>query len=147
MADLERARQLLEEGGYTCVLCKGDVVYSSRERGVRPVLDWITAGVDLKDFSAADKVVGKAAAFLFVLAGISRLHTAVISEPARDVLREYGIDAEYDRCVPGIINRAGDGPCPMESAVRETEDPEEAIGLIRNKLAEMRAKQPPEEKQ
>lgn len=147
MADLERARQLLEEGEYTCVLCKGDVVYSSCERGVRPVLDWITTGVDLKDFSAADKVVGKAAAFLFVLAGISRLHTAVISEPARDVLRKHGVDVKYDRCVPGIINRAGDGPCPMEAAVRETEDPEEAIDLIWNKLAEMHAKRPPEEKQ
>lgn len=146
MGDLDRARHLLAEGEYTCVLCKGDMVYASRERGVRPVLDWITAGVNLKGFSAADKVVGKAAAFLFVLAGISCLHTDIISEPARTVLQAHGIAAEYGLCVPGIINRSGDGPCPMESAVRGTEDPEEAFGLIRNKLAEMRANGPLEKK-
>lgn len=137
MGDLERARHLLVAGTYTCVLCKGDLLYTSTARGVRPVLDWITTGQDLSGFSAADKVVGKAAAFLFVRAGIVRLYTRVISEPALDVLRAGGIPVEYDSLVPGIINRAGDGPCPMESAVSGTDDPDEALNLIRKKLEKL----------
>lgn len=139
MADLERACALLRDGGYTCVVCKGDCIYTSSARGVRPVLDWLDSGLDLKGFSAADKVVGKAAAFLFVRAGVTCLYTATVSEPALSVLRDHGISVEYDRCVPGIINRSGDGPCPMENAVRGTEDPEAALLLIRRKLAELRA--------
>lgn len=137
MGDLERARHLLMAGTYTCVLCKGDLLYTSTARGVRPVLDWITTGQDLSGFSAADKVVGKAAAFLFIRAGIVRLYTRVISGPALDVLRAGGISVEYDSLVPGIINRAGDGPCPMESAVSGTDDPDEALDLIRKKLEEL----------
>lgn len=137
MGDLERARHLLMAGTYTCVLCKGDLLYTSTARGVRPVLDWITTGQDLSGFSAADKVVGKAAAFLFIRAGIVRLYTRVISGPALDVLRAGGISVEYDSLVPGIINRSGDGPCPMESAVSGTDDPDEALDLIRKKLEEL----------
>lgn len=137
MGDLERARHLLTDGKYTCVLCRGDLLYTSMARGVRPVLEWITAGQDLSGFSAADKVVGKAAAFLFVRAGIAYLYARVISEPALAVLRARGIPVEYDHLVPGIINRAGDGPCPMESAVSGTDNLDEALRLIREKVAEL----------
>ncbi|MFR8010622.1 MAG: DUF1893 domain-containing protein [Clostridia bacterium] len=137
MGDLERARHLLMAGTYTCVLCKGDLLYTSTARGVRPVLDWITTGQDLSGFSAADKVVGKAAALLFVRAGIAHLYARVISEPALAVLRAREVPVEYGRVVPGIINRAGDGPCPMESAVSGTDDPDEALRLIRKKMEEL----------
>lgn len=137
MGDLERARHLLIDGAYTCVLCKGDLLYTSTARGVRPVLDWITTGQDLSGFSAADKVVGKAAAFLFLRAGIAHLYACVISEPALAVLQAGGIPVEYGSLVPGIINRTGDGPCPMESAVSGTDDPDQALDLIRKKLAEL----------
>ena len=36
------------------------------------------------------------------------------------------------------MNRAGDGPCPMESAVSGTDDIAEAFGLIAAKLDAMR---------
>lgn len=137
MGDLERACSLLAEGAYTCVVCKDNVLYTSATRGVRPLLDWTAAGTDLHGFSAADKVVGKAAALLFVRAGIVRLYAHVLSEPALAVLQAHGIPVEYGTLVPGIINRSGDGPCPMEAAVSGTEDPEEAIRLIRQKLAEL----------
>lgn len=45
-------------------MCKGSTIYISTERGVKPLIDRIDDGTDLQGFSAADKVVGKAAAFL-----------------------------------------------------------------------------------
>ena len=74
MHDLERARMLLTEGSYASVLCRADVCYTSRGKGISPMLDWIGAGVELKGFCAADIIVGKAAAMLFVHAGVGHEH-------------------------------------------------------------------------
>lgn len=139
MTDLERACAALRQTGNTCAVCRGDALYTSTARGVRPVLDWIDGGVSLRGFSAADKVVGRAAAFLFVQAGIVRLYADTVSEPALAVLNAYGVPTEYARLVPGIVNRAGDGPCPMEASVLDTDDPDEAMARIRRKLAELSA--------
>ena len=74
MSDLENAKQILLEGGYTCVLCRGKEIYTATARGVRPLVDWLDSGLDLRGFSAADKVVGRATAFLYVLLGVRTVH-------------------------------------------------------------------------
>lgn len=140
--DLNRARALLTEGGYTCVLCRGDVFHTATHRGVRPLVDWLDSGLDLRGFSAADKVVGRATAFLYVLLGVRAVHALVMSTPAKEVLVANGICALCDREVSGIINRKGNGPCPFEEAVLDITDPSEALCAIRKKQFVMR--QPPQ---
>ena len=131
--DMEKARQLLATGDYTCVLCRGDCVCASRERGVKPLLEQLEAGTLPHGFSAADKVVGRAAAFLYVLLGACEVYAEVMSEPARQVLAVNGIAHSYDRLVDAIRTRTGDGFCPMESAVWEISDPETALAAIKEK--------------
>ena len=63
--NLSKARRLLLDGGYTCVLCHGDTIITDTRRGIRPLLELCRSGRNLQEFSAADKVVGKAAAFLY----------------------------------------------------------------------------------
>lgn len=141
MPDLKNARRLLVEGNYTCVLCRGDRVHTATARGVRPLVDWLDSGLDLRGFSAADKVVGRATAFLYVLLGVKEVHALVMSTPAKDALEANGISAFCDREVAGIINRRGDGPCPFEDAVLGITDPADALTAIRKKQFLMR--QPP----
>ena len=74
MKDLDQAKILLEQGGYTCVLCHGEVTLTTELRGVRPLVRWLESGRNLAGFSAADRVVGKATAYLYVLLGIGRAH-------------------------------------------------------------------------
>ena len=62
--DIEKAKKLLADGSYTCVLCKGDTVRTSSLHGIRPLLGWIHEETDYHGFAAADQIVGKAAAFL-----------------------------------------------------------------------------------
>ena len=142
MSDLERARAILLDGGYTCVLARGEAVHTATTRGVKPLVDWLDSGLDLSGFSAADKVVGRATAFLYVLLGVREVHSLVMSTPARQALEDGGIAASCDREVGGIINRRGDGPCPFEEAVLGITDPEDALIAIRKKQFQMR--QPPE---
>ena len=142
MSDLESAKSLLLEGGYTCVLCRGKTVHTATARGVKPLVDWLDSDLELRGFSAADKVVGRATAFLYVLLGVKEVHSLVMSTPARQALESGGIAATCDREVSGIINRRGDGPCPFEEAVLGISDPEDALIAIRKKQFQMR--QPPE---
>ena len=131
MFDLEKARSLLEKENYTCVICRGDDVITDHRRGIRPLMELLESGKDLHGYSAADKVVGKAAAFLYCLLGVKALHAGVLSVPARDVLVSAGISVEWGSLVPAIQNRAGDGFCPMETAVLALSDPALAPDAIR----------------
>ena len=93
MDDLLQARIRLAQGNHTCVLCRDGVYHVSDNRGVRPLVDWLDSGLDLRGFSAADKVVGRATAFLYVLLGIRSVHALVMSTPAMEVLEAAAIPA------------------------------------------------------
>ena len=138
MTALEQAKQRLFEGGFTAVLCRDGVYYTSTARGVLPLVKWVDSGVNFRGFSAADKVVGKATAFLYLLLGVSELYADVISEPARAVLSTGGVAVTFGKCVPYIINRNGDGMCPFEAAVLAISAPEAAKTAIRQKMREMK---------
>lgn len=133
-ADLNRARALLESQGYTCVLVGGDHVYTSNDRGVKPLLAWLSQGVCVKGFCAADKVVGKATAFLYCLLGIRAVYTPVISHSAAQVLRDHGIELTAGVEVDFIWNRRRTAPCPMETAVKDIQNPDDALTAIRETL-------------
>lgn len=134
---METARRILEEKEYTCVLRKGDRIYVATERGVKPLVRWLTEGLDAQGFSAADKVVGKATAYLYALLGVKEVWAQVMSVSAAEVLACYGITAVQETLVENIINRQGTGICPFEAAVLDIHTPAEALIAIRNKMDEM----------
>lgn len=140
-AETLKSKKILEDGGYTCVIVKGDKVYTSFERGVKPLLDLIDCGEKLEGSSASDKVVGRAAAYLYTLLGVSEVYACTISETATAVFEEYGVTFSYSVLTKTIINRKGDGICPMEDAVKDCSDPNEALCAIRKRLAKLRAVQ------
>ena len=137
MSDLDRAKELLLSGGYTCVLISGSNELTSTERGVKPLVRWLSEGVDARGFSAADKVVGKATAYLYCLLGVKEVWAGIMSISARDVLTRHGISTSQGTLVESIINRQGTGICPFEAAVLDIHTPEEALAAIREKMQEM----------
>ena len=136
-ADLQRAINKLKSDNLTCVLCKGDEVFASLERGIKPLLSWLDDGKSKYGFCAAVKVVGKAAAFLYVLLGIKELYANVISTAAVEVLSQYNIKIHFNTKTDYIINRAGNGRCPMESAVIDTNNPAVALTILKEKLKQI----------
>ena len=132
--DIVRAKEILTEGGFTCVLIKGGTVFSSRERGVKPLLSLLDSKENCKGCFAADKVVGKAAAFLYILLGAKALYASVISAPALELLKSYKIDVSYETTVEMIRNRTETGYCPMEQATLNLSEPNEALRAIRETL-------------
>ena len=52
--------------GHTICLCKDKNIFFIDKRGIAPMMGFIADGVDLKGYSVADIIVGKAVAMLFV---------------------------------------------------------------------------------
>ena len=127
---LNYSQKLLVSGGYTCVLYNGESEIVSSERGVSFLLGLYNSGKNYSGYVSADKVVGKGAALLYALLGIKEIYALVISESALSVLQNNGIICSYDTIVPHIINRRGDGICPIESATMDIENPADAPGVI-----------------
>lgn len=130
--DLTRAAKLVLDKGYSCAFCSGQKLYTSNQRGMIPLIRFLTEDIYFKDAYAADKVIGKAAALLLVLAGVKGAYAPVMSESGLYILSYYGILASCDRCVPAILNRAGTGPCPMEEAIDGIKDPARALNLLQH---------------
>lgn len=128
---LEQAKSLLTSTDSTLAVVSVDDFFTSKERGVKPLLFLLKEKKGfLKGASVADKVIGKAAALLMALGEIKEVHTLIISEPAIKVFEKYNIPCFYDKKVTRIVNRAGDGLCPMETLCLDVENPQEAFDRI-----------------
>lgn len=161
------AKQLLEKENYTVVMHKsneafapskcheplssfnehgefvapngGGAFFTSKERGIRPLIGFIDSGTDFGGSVVADKIVGKASALLHVLLKTEEIYAEVMSCSALEILKNRGIKAYFGTLTDGIRNRTNTGPCPMEAAVAETDDPTEALKILRETVAKMQA--------
>lgn len=128
---LEKAKSILLSSASTIAVVSDGEVFTSQERGVKPLLHLLTEKKGfLKGASVADKVIGKAAALLMVLGEIKEVHTLIVSEPAIKVFEKHNIPCFYDKKVTRIVNRTGDGLCPMETLCLDVENPQEAFERI-----------------
>ena len=137
-AELARATLLSAEGA-TCVAVRNGETMITCERGVKPLLRWISEGRSFEGWSVADKVVGKAPALLYVQLKPAVVYAIAMSETARDILLANGITCGCEDLVPFIVNRAGDGQCPMDASVTNISDPREAERAIRECARQMAA--------
>lgn len=138
MNNLEKAKEMLKNSDYTCVICSDEETLTSNKRGVAPLLAWLDEGEQLKGYSAADKVVGNGAAFLYVLLEAEEIYADVISKSALETLTRYNITVTYGIITEAIRNRDNTGFCPIESAVAGITSPETALEAIRDRLKEMK---------
>ncbi len=133
--NLLNALDTLKTGDYTCVLSDGNETVTLKERGVLPLIKLYDSKKDFSAFSAADKVIGKAAAMLYVLLGIKEVYSLIISDAAAEVFASNNITFYCDKKVMRILNRTNTGFCPMEEAVLNIDDAHIALDAVREKLA------------
>lgn len=102
----------------------------------------ISEGRDLQGYAVADLIVGKAAAMLFVKAGILAVYGEVMSEAGCTYLQQHGIPCSFGTLTQSIINRSGDGVCPMEQTVALIDDPDDGYLALRDRLSRMQKTKP-----
>jgi len=114
------AKELLLSGGLSVVAVDKNlnVVFSSKEGGVKPVVDLLMNNKEaLRGLYVADKVIGRAAASLFIYAGVKGCFGRIMSDGAALMLKEQGIETFFDKKVPFIKNKNKTDICPMEGLV------------------------------
>ncbi len=142
MNDLELAKQIFQKDGAAFVLVKnGRVLAQGTREGIGELLAAVdTLGAETHGASLADKIVGKAVAMVAASANLRAIYSPLASEAAQHVLLRHQILLTADRLVPLILNKRGDGPCPMERLTLPLENPQSAMTALREFVAARAAK-------
>lgn len=133
----EELMTLLRERKCSLIVKKGDAVDAYYGRGVADLYHLLLEHPERLDgATVADKITGKGAAALMMEGGVTELHTSVISTAALSLLEGSHVSVHYQMEVPYIINRQGDGVCPVETLCkpcRTAAECREQITLFMNK--------------
>lgn len=131
------AEGMIADGRASCAVIKdGKTVKSEHKRGIAPIVDMYDSGI-LHGAVVVDKIVGRAAAMIMVLGGVAGCFGVTASRAALKYFEENGVPVEYKILCDAVINRDGSGICPMEAAVKNTDDPAEALAAVRRRLSEL----------
>ena len=125
----------LKENNYALITSNG---YYSCDSGIKPVIFKLNENINyFKNLIVADKIVGKASAMLLVLSGVKEVETQILSLSGKDIFDKYHIEYHYEELVDYIINRKGNGMCPMEETVKDIDDLNEAYLALNKKIKEL----------
>ncbi len=130
---LDELKDYMRTGGYTLVVYDGAVPHPFKGRGVADLYRLLSDSPEtLSCAVVVDKVIGKGAAALMILGGVAEVYSDVVSSAALNLFKNSSVRVSYGNEVPYIVNRAGDGVCPVETLCRDCVTPEECLPLIEN---------------
>ncbi len=133
MSDLDIAKNELYEENLTLTIVKnGAVLFETRSHRISGFLEAVeTLGDRLEGAAVADRVVGKAVAFLCVYAKIRAVYAAVLSRKAHAVLKKEGISCKWNELVENVLDANKSGMCPFEKTAAGMSDAGEAYVAFR----------------
>lgn len=123
--------EILHSSACSCVVRNMGRVERYYNRGVKDLYTLYTADSQLlSGADVADKVVGRAAALIMILGGVSRVYADTVSQLALELFAQNNVEISYNQVVPHIINRAKTDLCPLERATKDLESLEEIFAAI-----------------
>lgn len=138
MTDIEIAKENLS--GHSICLCRRGDIITDDGRGISPMIRFIKEGRDLAGYSAADIIIGKAAALLFLKAGVTEVYGRVMSTSAKVFLEKNNVPCTFETLTERIINRAGTDICPMEKTVENIDSPDTAFEALCQTMERLRTR-------
>jgi phosphatidylglycerophosphatase A len=137
MEDIDLARSLLEEEKWNLVIVKGgQVLFSSRERGVAPFFQVVQSmGKSLHNAAVADRIVGLAVTMLCLHARIASVYAGIASQGALDMLKKKGVAVSSQNIVPYISNYDGTDLCPFEKLAGSCQRPSQLFAALQSLFA------------
>jgi len=134
------AKQRLKQKNLALVIAKqGRVIFETSSHGIGGLLKAIEElGNEMKDSSVADKIVGKAAALLFIHAGVFAVFAVTASEKAIQAMKDNNVLYEFENRVPHILNSERSDICPFEKLVISLSNPKKAYERLKAFAVERR---------
>jgi phosphatidylglycerophosphatase A len=138
MEDIDLARSLLEEEKWNLVIVKeGQVLFSSRERGVAPFFQAVQSmAKSLHNAAVADRIVGLAVAMLCLHARVAAVYAGIASQGALDMLKRQKVNVSSKNTVPYISNYDGTDLCPFEKLAESCQRPSQLFAALQSLFAE-----------
>ncbi|MDE6397188.1 MAG: DUF1893 domain-containing protein [Muribaculaceae bacterium] len=130
---LKAITALDSDSGLTLAIVRADgALETFRRRGVTDLWNMVSMRPEtMLGATVADKVIGRGAAALLVAGGVSQVYGEIMSRPALEMFSRFpAIKVDYGTVVDGILNRAGDGSCPVEALTAGVSDVGECLNLI-----------------
>ncbi len=129
---------ILDASECSCVVSNNGIITTYNQKGVRDLYDLLTTQPQvLKGAHVADKIIGKGAAALLVSGGVERVTTHVITTPALRMLRDAGIEVDYEKEIPYVENRKKTGQCPLDARLQKTDSAHLALPVISRFLEDL----------
>jgi hypothetical protein len=138
MEDIDLARSLLEDDKQHLIIVKrGQVLFSSRERGIAPFFQAVQSiGKGLHNAAVADRIVGLAVAMLCLHARVASVYGGIASQRALDMLRKKRVAVSSKNTVPYISNYDGTDLCPFEKLAESCRKPSQLLAALQALFAE-----------
>ena len=131
--DSELAKLRLIEDLSLVIVNKGKVLFETKKHGIMGFLEAIEKlDKTLVGASAADKIVGVAAAMLCAYAGVASVFAFTISEEGISALENNNVAYRFEKKVPNILNREKTDVCPFEKLAIESGSSEEAYVKLKS---------------
>ena len=140
--DLEFAKlKLIKEDLSLVIVKKGKVIFETKKQGISGFLQAIEKlDKNLVAASAADKIVGVAAAMLCVYSGVVSMFALTISEEGMRVLEDNNIACLFEKKVSNILNRDKKDVCPFEKLAMASGSSDEAYVKLKSFARQMMRK-------
>lgn len=136
----EKAKRMIKNGKVSCVIIKNDMItHTANGQGIAPLISIYENKPEvLEDAFVVDKIIGKAAAMMIVLGGAKGAYGEIMSAAGYDYLTVHGCRVDFGERIDVVANRAGDGICPLENSVLDTDDPETGYRLLKETISRLR---------
>lgn len=120
----------LHQEGCSCVVSNQEV-RTFEKRGVDDLYELLTKEPGfLQGADVADRVVGKAVAAMLVKGGVKTVYADLISLSALMLLREAGVETDYDQLVTYIKNTKLTDWCPVEALCYNEQTVDEILPVV-----------------
>ena len=121
---------------FSCVVVNNNtILHSFYGNGLKPLWQFCREySCDLYGAAVADKIIGKAAAALFIVHDAAEVYGALMSRPALEWLTQHGVVCRYGKLCDFISNRDGTGLCPMELLIKDCNTPGQAVEILKKRL-------------
>lgn len=140
---LNEAIELIKQDEIACALIlNGQIIATAKGRGIKPLMEICQSNIDAaKGAILADKIIGRAASFIAIHFGIKAVYGETMSKGAMQLLSEHSVEAAQNILADEIRNRANTGICPMDSAVLNITEVEEAVSRLNEEILRLSKKQ------
>ena len=131
--DLNLAKNRLIQKDLSLVIVKdAKVLFETESHGIGDLLKAINQIQNqMKGSSVADRIVGRAAALLFIFSGVQAVFAVTASDGGIEVLKKNSVFCEYKSRVTSVLNLKRTDVCPFEKLVAKLSSPEKAYEALK----------------